>query len=108
MSISTTQKPTTRRIVGMVVGIVIIGLGIALFKQSHLGNDSISALNMRLAELLGIEEPQKLAFMVAFGYPTHKAHIVPLTAETGVKYYLDENRDYCVPKRSKEESAKYL
>ena len=54
MSISTTQKPTTRRIVGMMVGIVIIGLGIALFKQSHLGNDSISALNMRLAELLGI------------------------------------------------------
>ncbi len=38
----------------MVAGIVIIALGIALFKQSHLGNDSISALNMRLAELLGI------------------------------------------------------
>ena len=57
-------------------------------------------------ELLGIEEPQKLAFMVAFGYPAHKAHIVPLTAETGVKYYLDENRDYCVPKRSKEEIAR--
>ena len=33
MSTSTTQKPTTRRIVGMLVGIVIIGLGIALFKQ---------------------------------------------------------------------------
>ena len=47
MSTSTTQKPTTRRIVGMVVGIVIIGLGIALFKQSHLGNDSISALKCR-------------------------------------------------------------
>ena len=38
----------------MVAGIVIIALGIALFKQSHLGNDSISVLNMRLAELLGI------------------------------------------------------
>ena len=48
------QMPSARRILGMVVGIVIIGLGIALFKQSHLGNDSISALNMRLAELLGI------------------------------------------------------
>ena len=48
------QKPTARRVVGMIVGIVIIALGIALFKQSHLGNDSISALNMRLAELLGI------------------------------------------------------
>ncbi len=54
MSASTLQKPTTRRIVGMVVGIIIIGLGIALFKESHLGNDSISALNMRLAEKLGI------------------------------------------------------
>ena len=48
------RKPTARRVVGMVAGIVIIALGIALFKQSHLGNDSISALNMRLAELLDI------------------------------------------------------
>ena len=48
------RKPTARRVVGMVAGIVIIALGIALFKQSHLGNDSISALNMRLVELLGI------------------------------------------------------
>lgn len=49
-----TEKPSTRRIIGMVVGIVIIGLGIALFKQSHLGNDSISALNMRISEMLGV------------------------------------------------------
>ena len=51
---------------------------------------------------------QKLAFMVAFGYPTHKARIVPMTEQTGVKYYLDENRDYCVPKRSAEEIARSL
>ena len=61
-----------------------------------------------LTALLGIEEPQKLAFMVAFGYPTHKARIVPMTEQTGVKYYLDENRDYCVPKRSAEEIARSL
>ena len=61
-----------------------------------------------LTELLHIEEPEQLAFMVAFGYPTHEAHIVPLTGETGVKYYLDGQRDYCVPKRSKEEIARYL
>ena len=67
------------------------------------GSCIMGAINKpALTELLGIEEPQKLAFMVAFGYPAHKAHIVPLTAETGVKYYLDENRDYCVPKRSKD------
>ena len=61
-----------------------------------------------LTALLGIEDPQKLAFMVAFGYPTHKAGIVPMTEQTGVKYYLDENRDYCVPKRSAEEIARSL
>lgn len=48
------QKVSFRRIAGMVTGVVIIGLGIAIFKQSHLGNDSISALNMRLSELTGL------------------------------------------------------
>ena len=50
----TPQAPSARRIIGMVVGVIIIAFGIALFKQAHLGNDSISALNMRIAELLGI------------------------------------------------------
>ena len=63
----TRQKPSTRRMLGMLVGIVIIGLGIALFKQSHLGNDSISALNMRLAEMLGISlGVQNLATNILF------------------------------------------
>lgn len=43
-----------RRVLGMVICIVIISLGIAIFKQSHLGNDSITALNIRLSELRGI------------------------------------------------------
>lgn len=61
-----------------------------------------------LSKLLGIEAPEKLAFMIAFGYPTHDSHVVPLTAETGVKYYLDAERNYCVPKRSEGELARYL
>ena len=43
-----------KRYIGMVLGVLIISIGIALFKESHLGNDPISALNMRLAEILGI------------------------------------------------------
>ena len=60
------DQTVVSRIVGMVVGIVIIGLGIALFKQSHLGNDSISALNMRLAELLVIQ------FLLFLSIPFYK------------------------------------
>lgn len=43
-----------RRYVGMILGVLIISVGIAVFKESHLGNDPISALNMRLAEIFGI------------------------------------------------------
>ena len=90
------------------VGLALGSLTAAAWAHG-VGSCIMGAINKpALTELLDIEEPQKLAFMVAFGYPAHKAHIVPLTAETGVKYYLDENRDYCVPKRSKEEIAKYL
>ena len=43
-----------KRYVSMVLGVFIISIGIALFKESHLGNDPISALNMRIAEIFGI------------------------------------------------------
>lgn len=89
-------------------GIALANMTLAAWDKG-VGSCIMGAINKpALTELLGIEEPQKLAFMVAFGYPTHKARIVPLTEETGVKYYLDENRDYCVPKRSREETARTL
>ena len=89
-------------------GIALANMTLAAWDKG-VGSCIMGAINKpALSELLGIEEPQKLAFMVAFGYPTHKARIVPLTEETGVKYYLDENRDYCVPKRSREEIARTL
>ena len=90
------------------IGIALANMTLAAWDKG-VGSCIMGAINKpKLTELLGIEAPQQLVYMVAFGYPSHKSHIVPLTAETGVKYYLDENRDYCVPKRSKEEIARYL
>ena len=89
-------------------GIALANMTLAAWAKG-VGSCIMGAINKpALTALLGIEEPQKLAFMVAFGYPTHKASIVPMTEQTGVKYYLDENRDYCVPKRSAEELARSL
>ena len=90
------------------IGIALANMTLAAWDKG-VGSCIMGAINKpALTALLGIEEPQKLAFMVAFGYPTHKAAIVPMTEQTGVKYYLDENRDYCVPKRSAEEIARSL
>ena len=62
----------------------------------------------RLTELLGLSENEKLHSMVALGYPAHASRVVPLTEATGVKYYLDENRDYCVPKRAAGGIARFV
>ena len=48
------QHVTFRRVAGILVGIVIISLGVALFKFTHLGNDPFNALNIRSAELAGL------------------------------------------------------
>lgn len=90
------------------IGIALANMTLAAWDKG-VGSCIMGAINKPvLTEMLDIKAPQQLVYMVAFGYPAHKARVVPMTEETGVKYYLDENRDYCVPKRSKEEIARYL
>ena len=51
-----------------------------------------------LTELYRLPDTLELRYLVAFGIPTHRSTVVE---ETGgdTRYYLDDNRDYCVPKR---------
>ena len=89
-------------------GIALANLTLAAWAKG-VGSCIMGAIDRnKLAPLLGLKEGEKLHTMVALGYPAHGSRIVPLTAVTGVKYYLDENQDYCVPKRSAEEIARYL
>ena len=87
-------------------GIALANITLAAWAKG-VGSCIMGAVNKpALSELLGISAPDKLAFMVALGYPTHAARVVPMTEKSGIKYYLDENGDYCVPKRSVEELAR--
>lgn len=61
-----------------------------------------------LSELLGLGENQKLHTVVAFGYPSHESHVVDMESPEEFKYYLDENRDYVVPKRKLSDVVRYL
>ena len=88
------------------IGIALANMTLAAWDKG-VGSCIMGAINKpALSELLGIAAPDKLAFMVALGCPTHAARVVPMTEKTGIKYYLDENGDYCVPKRSVEELAR--
>ena len=87
-------------------GIALANMTLAAWDKG-VGSCIMGAINKpALSELLGIAAPDKLAFMVALGDPTHAARVVPMTEKTGIKYYLDENGDYCVPKRSVEVLAR--
>ena len=49
------RKINWKYVVVMLIGNVILGLGIAIFKLSGLGNDPFSGMVMALAECVGIE-----------------------------------------------------
>lgn len=89
-------------------GIALANLTLAAWAKG-VGSCIMGAIDRpRLTELLGLSENETLHSMVALGYPAHASRVVPLTEATGVKYYLDENRDYCVPKRAAADIARFV
>lgn len=89
-------------------GIALANMTLAAWDKG-VGSCIMGAIDRpKLTALLGLGEAEVLHTMVAFGYPTHTARVVPMTPETGIKYYLDENRNYCVPKRSTSEISREL
>ena len=73
------------------------------------GSCIIGACNKeKLSEMFGLQKTQRLHSMVAFGYPSHVSNIVDLDEGAEFKYYLDENKDYVVPKRKISDVVTYL
>lgn len=92
-------------------GLAISNLTIAAWAHG-VGSCIIAACNKtRLAEMFGLKETQELHSVVAFGYPSHVSRIVDLETPDdpdAVKYYLDENRDFVVPKRKLSDLVTYF
>ena len=59
----------------------------------------------KLRDMLGIDESLDISCVIGFGYPTHKSTITEIGADGDVKYRLDENDDYIVPKRRLEDTV---
>lgn len=84
-------------------GLAISNMTLAAWNRG-VGSCMIGACNKpALSEMFGLTQQQKLHTVVAFGYPSHKSHIVDIESPDQFKYYLDDNRDYVVPKRKLED-----
>lgn len=68
------------------------------------GSCIIGACNrQKLSELFGLTEDQKLHTVVAFGYPSHISRIENVEKDGDIRYHLDEDGNYVVPKRNLED-----
>lgn len=89
-------------------GLAISNLTLAAWNKG-VGSCIIGACNKpAISEIMGLTENQTLHTVVAFGYPSHASYIEDVENPAEIKYYLDENRDYVVPKRKLEDVVKYL
>ena len=52
----------------------------------------------KMKELLALPETWNPRLLIALGYPGCESHIVDVPENGSLKYYLDEKKDYCVPK----------
>lgn len=59
-----------------------------------------------IKELFGIKDNLRIHTVIALGYAKQSSEIFDL--EDSVKYYLDENNDFHVPKRKTEEIAEFI
>ena len=88
-------------------GLAISNMTLAAWNHG-VGSCIIGACDkVKLSQMFELSEDQKLHTVVAFGYPTHTSTIADVK-DGDIKYYLDENKNYIVPKRKIEDVVKYL
>lgn len=72
--------------------------------EKGLAGCMIAAVDRKtLAEVLGLADHFKILLVLALGYPVETRRVVPLTGETGVRYFRDREGVHHVPKRSIDE-----
>ena len=78
---------------------------IVLTAWSHgVGSCIMGAINIpKIRELLNIPEEDQIRLVLSLGKPAHTSTIVPMKQDGSTDYYIDEERNYYVPKRALED-----
>lgn len=90
------------------MGIVLDTMAVTAWYYG-IGSCMLGAINKeKLAEAIEIPAGYEVKMILALGYPDHRSTIVPVKEEGNLSYYVDENRDYYVPKLSAEKVITYV
>ncbi|MBR4893180.1 MAG: nitroreductase family protein [Clostridia bacterium] len=65
-----------------------------------------SVLREEVEKIFNIPDTMKIHTVIALGYPNQESFVFDM--EDSVKYYLDENNNFHVPKRKTEDIVKYF
>lgn len=80
------------------LGIALDAMAITAWQQG-VGSAILAAVDRaKIAALLDLPENLEVNVVLALGYPSHKSTLVPAEAGKPLAYYVDEKRDYYVPK----------
>lgn len=83
---------------------------IVLTAWSHgIGSCIMGAINIgKIRELLNVPEEDQIRLVLALGEPSHTSTIVPVKQDGITDYYIDEERNYYVPKRAFEDIVSFV
>ena len=89
------------------VGIAVNTIATSCWRYG-VGSCLMGAINIpKIRERFGIAEEDTLRLAIALGYPAHRSTIVELPSTGSIHYYVDEQRDYYVPKRDFDEIVSF-
>lgn len=95
-------------VTGVDAGLAISNMTLAAWNH---GVGSCIIANVKkpeLKEMLSIGDEYTVNSVVAFGYPTHESNIVEVNDGDKLSYYLDENRNYVVPRKRIEDVVTFI
>ena len=99
------EKALASRYVEFDSGLAVSNMTLAAYSHGVASCILGSADEKKLREMLSILDDMEISCAVAFGYPACESRVVESDGES-LKYYLDENRNYVVPKRRIEDTVK--
>ena len=88
-------------------GLAVSNMTLAAW-DSGVGSCILGSVNVeKLREILAIPAELDVITAVGFGYPTHTSAIVDSDG-SDLRYYLDENKNYLVPKREIKDTVTHI